>query len=99
MVSASAAGVPEVSSAAVIPYTLSLSVEVRSSDRISRLESSCPLDPLEFLDAQHTHATVLCVCERESVCVCVCERESERERVCVCVCVCKRERVCVCVCV
>ncbi len=79
MVSASAAGVTEVSSAAVIPYTLSLSVEVRSSDRISRLESSCPLDPLEFLDAQHTHATVLCVC------VCVCERERERECVCVCV--------------
>uniref|UniRef100_A0A8C2FXW1 von Willebrand factor A domain containing 5A n=1 Tax=Cyprinus carpio TaxID=7962 RepID=A0A8C2FXW1_CYPCA len=55
---ASAAGVPEVSSASVIPYTLSLRVEVRSSDRISRLESSCPLDPLEFLDAQHTHASV-----------------------------------------
>ncbi|XP_016305368.1 von Willebrand factor A domain-containing protein 5A-like isoform X3 [Sinocyclocheilus anshuiensis] len=56
---ASAAGVvPEVSSASVIPYTLSLSVEVRSSDRISRLESSCTLDPLEFLDAQHTHAMV-----------------------------------------
>ncbi|XP_059375739.1 von Willebrand factor A domain-containing protein 5A-like isoform X2 [Carassius carassius] len=54
----SAAGVPEVSSASVIPYTLSLSVEVRSSDRISKLESSCPLDPLEFLDAQHTHAKV-----------------------------------------
>uniref|UniRef100_A0A671PKV9 von Willebrand factor A domain-containing protein 5A-like n=1 Tax=Sinocyclocheilus anshuiensis TaxID=1608454 RepID=A0A671PKV9_9TELE len=58
IISASAAGVPEVSSASVVPYTLSLSVEVRSSDRISRLESSCPLDPLEFLDAQHTHATV-----------------------------------------
>ncbi|XP_016418468.1 von Willebrand factor A domain-containing protein 5A-like [Sinocyclocheilus rhinocerous] len=56
---ASAAGVvPEVSSASVIPYTLSLSVEVRSSDRISRLESSCALDPLEFLDVQHTHAMV-----------------------------------------
>ncbi|XP_048019133.1 von Willebrand factor A domain-containing protein 5A-like [Megalobrama amblycephala] len=54
----SAAGVSEVSSACVIPYTLSLSVEVRSSDRISRLESSCSLDPLVFLDAQHTHATV-----------------------------------------
>ncbi|KAK7147995.1 hypothetical protein R3I93_012334 [Phoxinus phoxinus] len=56
--SASAAGVPEVSSASVIPYTLSLSVDVRSSDRISRLESSCSLDPLVFLDAHHTHATV-----------------------------------------
>ncbi|XP_067243040.1 von Willebrand factor A domain-containing protein 5A-like [Chanodichthys erythropterus] len=55
---ASAAGVPEVSSACVIPYTLSLSVEVRSSDRISRLESNCPLDPLVFLDSDHTHATV-----------------------------------------
>ncbi|XP_050958335.1 von Willebrand factor A domain-containing protein 5A-like isoform X2 [Labeo rohita] len=53
-----AASVPEVSSACVIPYTLSLSVDVRSSDHISRLESSCPLDPLEFLDAQHSHATV-----------------------------------------
>ncbi|XP_051740048.1 von Willebrand factor A domain-containing protein 5A-like isoform X4 [Ctenopharyngodon idella] len=55
---ASAASVPEVSSACVIPYTLSLSVDVRSSDRISRLESSCPLDPLVFLDPDHTHATV-----------------------------------------
>ncbi|XP_048044979.1 von Willebrand factor A domain-containing protein 5A-like [Megalobrama amblycephala] len=55
---ASATGVPEVSSACVIPYTLSLSVEVRSSDRISRLESNCPLDPLVFLDSDHTHATV-----------------------------------------
>ncbi|XP_067278192.1 von Willebrand factor A domain-containing protein 5A-like isoform X2 [Pseudorasbora parva] len=54
---ASAAGVPEVSSASVIPYTLSLSVDVRSSNRISRLESSCPLDPLVFLNDQHTHAT------------------------------------------
>ncbi|XP_058622849.1 von Willebrand factor A domain-containing protein 5A-like [Onychostoma macrolepis] len=50
--------VPGVSSASVIPYILSLSVDVRSSDRISRLESSCPLDPLQFLNAQHTHATV-----------------------------------------
>uniref|UniRef100_A0A673FIQ7 VIT domain-containing protein n=1 Tax=Sinocyclocheilus rhinocerous TaxID=307959 RepID=A0A673FIQ7_9TELE len=55
---AAAGVVPEVSSASVIPYTLSLSVEVRSSDRISRLESSCALDPLEFLDVQHTHAMV-----------------------------------------
>ncbi|KAK9963886.1 hypothetical protein ABG768_005108 [Culter alburnus] len=55
---ASAAGVPEVSSACVIPYTLSLSVDVRSSDRISRLESNCPLDPLVFLDSDHNHATV-----------------------------------------
>ncbi|KAK9952819.1 hypothetical protein ABG768_018625 [Culter alburnus] len=55
---ASAASVPEVSSACVIPYTLSLSVDVRSSDRISRLESSCPLDPLVFLHPDHTHATV-----------------------------------------
>ncbi|XP_051718581.1 von Willebrand factor A domain-containing protein 5A-like isoform X2 [Ctenopharyngodon idella] len=53
-----AAGVPEISSAYVIPYTLSLSVDVRSSDRISRLESNCPLDPLVFLDFEHTHATV-----------------------------------------
>ncbi|XP_048015796.1 von Willebrand factor A domain-containing protein 5A-like isoform X2 [Megalobrama amblycephala] len=55
---ASAAGVPEISSACVIPYTLSLTVDVRSSDRISRLESSCPLDPLVFLNSDHTHATV-----------------------------------------
>ncbi|KAL0152979.1 hypothetical protein M9458_051732 [Cirrhinus mrigala] len=53
-----AASVPEVSSACVIPYTLSLIVNVRSSDRISRLESSCLLDPLELLNAQHTHITV-----------------------------------------
>ncbi len=101
IVSALAAAAPEVSSASVIPYTLSLSVEVTSSDRISRLESSCPLDPLEFLDAQHTHATVLCVCVRERECVR--EGESDGECVCVCeresVCVCVWERECVCVCV
>ncbi|XP_043088389.1 von Willebrand factor A domain-containing protein 5A-like isoform X2 [Puntigrus tetrazona] len=55
---ASPAGVPEVSSTSVIPYTLSLSVEVISSDRISRLLSSCPLEPLQYLDKQHCHATV-----------------------------------------
>ncbi|TRY77620.1 hypothetical protein DNTS_005775 [Danionella cerebrum] len=50
--------VPEVCSASEIPYTLSLSVDVRSSARVSRLESSCTLDPLVFLNPEHTHAQV-----------------------------------------
>lgn len=53
-----AAGVPQVCSASVIPYSLSLTVDVRSSVSIARLECSCALEPLQFLDPQHTHAQV-----------------------------------------
>lgn len=55
---AAGAGVPQVCSASVIPYSLSLSADVRSSVPIARLECSCALEPLQFLDPQHTHAQV-----------------------------------------
>uniref|UniRef100_A0A8C1A553 von Willebrand factor A domain-containing protein 5A-like n=1 Tax=Cyprinus carpio carpio TaxID=630221 RepID=A0A8C1A553_CYPCA len=41
-----------------VPYTLSLSVHVSSPKPISKLESSCSLDPLVFLHSDHTQATV-----------------------------------------
>uniref|UniRef100_A0A8C2JHR3 Uncharacterized protein n=1 Tax=Cyprinus carpio TaxID=7962 RepID=A0A8C2JHR3_CYPCA len=47
----------EISSGAV-PYTLTLSVHVSSPKPISKLESSCTLDPLVFLHSDHTQATV-----------------------------------------
>ncbi|XP_051548414.1 von Willebrand factor A domain-containing protein 5A-like isoform X2 [Myxocyprinus asiaticus] len=50
--------VSEVSSVSAIPYSLSLSVHVRSSNPVSKIESNCRLDPLEFLNSDHTHATV-----------------------------------------
>ncbi|XP_048013803.1 von Willebrand factor A domain-containing protein 5A-like isoform X2 [Megalobrama amblycephala] len=41
-----------------VPYTLTLSVHVSSPKPISKLESSCTLDPLVFLLSDHTQATV-----------------------------------------
>uniref|UniRef100_A0A8C1GXK4 Uncharacterized protein n=1 Tax=Cyprinus carpio TaxID=7962 RepID=A0A8C1GXK4_CYPCA len=41
-----------------VPYTLTLSVHVSSPKPISKLESSCTLDPLVFLHSDHTQATV-----------------------------------------
>ncbi|XP_055049199.2 von Willebrand factor A domain-containing protein 5A isoform X1 [Misgurnus anguillicaudatus] len=41
-----------------IPYTLSLNVDVMSSNPISKVESSCTLDPLVFLNSDHTQAKV-----------------------------------------
>ncbi|XP_073669403.1 von Willebrand factor A domain-containing protein 5A-like isoform X2 [Paramisgurnus dabryanus] len=56
----SAAGiVSEISSVCdAVPYTLTLSVHVSSSNPISKLESNCTLDPLVFLNSDHTQATV-----------------------------------------
>uniref|UniRef100_A0A8C2ALW6 Uncharacterized protein n=1 Tax=Cyprinus carpio TaxID=7962 RepID=A0A8C2ALW6_CYPCA len=51
------AGTTAISSGAV-PYTLTLSVHVSSPKPISKLESSCTLDPLVFLHSDHTQATV-----------------------------------------
>ncbi|XP_056315206.1 von Willebrand factor A domain-containing protein 5A isoform X2 [Danio aesculapii] len=53
-----ATGVPQVCSASVIPYSLSLTADVRSSVPIARLDCNCALEPLQFLDPQHTHAQV-----------------------------------------
>nr|XP_055047558.1 von Willebrand factor A domain-containing protein 5A-like isoform X1 [Misgurnus anguillicaudatus]XP_055047559.1 von Willebrand factor A domain-containing protein 5A-like isoform X1 [Misgurnus anguillicaudatus] len=50
--------VSEISSCDSVPYTLTLSVHVSSPNPISKLESNCTLDPLVFLNSDHTEATV-----------------------------------------
>nr|XP_055047562.1 von Willebrand factor A domain-containing protein 5A-like [Misgurnus anguillicaudatus]XP_055047563.1 von Willebrand factor A domain-containing protein 5A-like [Misgurnus anguillicaudatus] len=50
--------VSEISSCDSVPYTLTLSVHVSSPNPISKLESNCTLDPLVFLNSDHTQATV-----------------------------------------
>nr|XP_055047561.1 von Willebrand factor A domain-containing protein 5A-like isoform X3 [Misgurnus anguillicaudatus] len=50
--------VSEISSCFSVPYTLTLSVHVSSPNPISKLESNCTLDPLVFLNSDHTQATV-----------------------------------------
>uniref|UniRef100_A0A9J7XIT1 von Willebrand factor A domain-containing protein 5A-like n=1 Tax=Cyprinus carpio carpio TaxID=630221 RepID=A0A9J7XIT1_CYPCA len=54
----SAAGIVSEISSGAVPYTLTLSVHVSSPKPISKLESSCTLDPLVFLHSDHTQATV-----------------------------------------
>ncbi|XP_073720715.1 von Willebrand factor A domain-containing protein 5A isoform X2 [Misgurnus anguillicaudatus] len=49
--------VSEISSCVSVPYTLTLSVHVSSPNPISKLESNCTLDPLVFLNSDHTQAT------------------------------------------
>lgn len=44
--------------AAQVPYTLSLCVQVSSTRPVSKLESNCSLDPLEYLNAEKTQTTV-----------------------------------------
>ncbi|XP_066523539.1 von Willebrand factor A domain-containing protein 5A-like isoform X2 [Hoplias malabaricus] len=41
-----------------IPYSLSLTVHVSSPNPISKVESKCPLEPLQFLNTDHTNAKV-----------------------------------------
>ncbi|XP_026094204.1 von Willebrand factor A domain-containing protein 5A-like isoform X4 [Carassius auratus] len=51
--------VSEISSGCgAVPYTLTLSVHVSSPKPISKLESNSSLDPLVFLQSDHTQATV-----------------------------------------
>ncbi|XP_073720719.1 von Willebrand factor A domain-containing protein 5A isoform X6 [Misgurnus anguillicaudatus] len=50
--------VSEILSCDSVPYTLTLSVHVSSPNPISKLESNCTLDPLVFLNSDHTQATV-----------------------------------------
>ncbi|XP_073725021.1 von Willebrand factor A domain-containing protein 5A-like [Misgurnus anguillicaudatus] len=50
--------VSEISSCDSVPYTLTLSVHVSSPNPITKLESNCTLDPLVFLNSDHTQATV-----------------------------------------
>lgn len=44
--------------AAQVPYTLSLSVRVSSTHPVSKVESNCSLDPLEYLNAEKTQTAV-----------------------------------------
>ncbi|XP_036432419.1 von Willebrand factor A domain-containing protein 5A-like [Colossoma macropomum] len=46
------------SSPAGVPYSLSLSAHVSSPNPITKVESKCPLEPLVFLNADHTNAKV-----------------------------------------
>ncbi|XP_036441687.1 von Willebrand factor A domain-containing protein 5A-like [Colossoma macropomum] len=53
-----ASNVPEVTAvpASMVPYTLSLSVHIISPTPISKVESSCSLEPLTYLDTAQTQA-------------------------------------------
>ncbi|KAI4897471.1 hypothetical protein NFI96_013348 [Prochilodus magdalenae] len=44
------------STPAGVPYTLSLTAHVTSPNPITKVESKCPLEPLTFLNADHTNA-------------------------------------------
>uniref|UniRef100_A0A3Q1KE35 Uncharacterized protein n=1 Tax=Anabas testudineus TaxID=64144 RepID=A0A3Q1KE35_ANATE len=44
--------------ASLVPYSLSFSARVSSPRPISKVESSCSLDPLQYLNAEKTQATV-----------------------------------------
>ncbi|XP_073688705.1 von Willebrand factor A domain-containing protein 5A-like [Garra rufa] len=56
--SGSDAGIVSEISCGAVPYTLTLSVHVSSPKPISKLESNCTLDPLVFVNSDHTQATV-----------------------------------------
>lgn len=44
--------------AAQVPYTLSLCVRVSSTHPVSKVESNCSLDPIEYLNPEKTQTTV-----------------------------------------
>ncbi|XP_062417039.1 von Willebrand factor A domain-containing protein 5A-like [Pungitius pungitius] len=44
--------------ASLVPYTLSFSARVSSPRPVSKVESSSPLDPLQYLNTEQTQATV-----------------------------------------
>ncbi|XP_014880799.1 von Willebrand factor A domain-containing protein 5A-like isoform X2 [Poecilia latipinna] len=44
--------------ASLVPYSLSFSAQVSSPRPISKIESSCSLEPLQYLNADQTQATV-----------------------------------------
>ncbi|XP_070761755.1 von Willebrand factor A domain-containing protein 5A-like [Enoplosus armatus] len=44
--------------ASLVPYSLSFSARVSSPRPISKVESNCSLDPLQYLDTEQTQATV-----------------------------------------
>nr|XP_033932973.1 von Willebrand factor A domain-containing protein 5A-like isoform X2 [Pseudochaenichthys georgianus] len=44
--------------ASLVPYSLSFSARVSSPRPVSKVESNCPLDPLEYLNTEQSQATV-----------------------------------------
>ncbi|KAK9520575.1 hypothetical protein VZT92_020451 [Zoarces viviparus] len=44
--------------ASLVPYSLSFSARVSSPRPVSKVESNCPLDPLQYLNTEQTRATV-----------------------------------------
>lgn len=44
--------------ASEVPYTLSLCVRVSSTHPVSKVESNCSLDPLQYLNTEKTQTTV-----------------------------------------
>ncbi|XP_059187460.1 von Willebrand factor A domain-containing protein 5A-like isoform X2 [Centropristis striata] len=44
--------------ASLVPYSLSFSARVSSARPVSKVESNCPLDPLQYLNTEQTQATV-----------------------------------------
>ncbi|CAJ1070722.1 von Willebrand factor A domain-containing protein 5A-like isoform X7 [Xyrichtys novacula] len=42
----------------LVPYTLSFSAQVSSPRPVSRIESNCSLDPLQYLNSEQTKATI-----------------------------------------
>lgn len=44
--------------ASLVPYSLSLSARVSSPRPVSKVESNCSLDPLQYLNTEQTQATV-----------------------------------------
>ncbi|KAM4627904.1 von Willebrand factor A domain-containing protein 5A-like isoform 5-T5 [Polymixia lowei] len=44
--------------ACLVPYSLSFSARVSSPRPVSKVESNCSLDPVQYLNAEHTQATV-----------------------------------------
>ncbi|KAM6931671.1 von Willebrand factor A domain-containing protein 5A-like isoform 2-T2 [Lycodopsis pacificus] len=44
--------------ASLVPYSLSFSAQVSSPRPVSKVESNCPLDPLQHLNTEQTRATV-----------------------------------------
>lgn len=44
--------------ASLVPYSLSFSARVSAPRPVSKVESKCPLDPLQYLNTEQTQATV-----------------------------------------
>lgn len=51
-----------------VPYTLSLCARVSSTHPVSKVESNCSLDPLQYLNTEKTQATV---CMQLACCCCM----------------------------